>query len=173
LLREANKFDEAYRVLNQALEKSPNHIELLYETAMMAEKIGKPGEFEQLMRKLIKIKPDHAQAYNALGYELLERNERIPEAMQLVEKALQLAPDDAAIMDSVGWGYYRSGKLDESIKMLRRAYAGNANPEIAAHLGEVLWIRGQKEEAKKIWQSSLKDNSGNEQLQAVIKKFDP
>jgi tetratricopeptide (TPR) repeat protein len=173
LLREANKFDEAYRVLNQALEKSPNHIELLYETAMMAEKIGKPGEFEQLMRKLIKIKPDHAQAYNALGYELLERNERIPEAMQLVDKALQLAPDDAAIMDSVGWGYYRSGKLDESIKMLRRAYAGNANPEIAAHLGEVLWIRGQKEEAKKIWQSSLKDNSGNEQLQAVIKKFDP
>jgi tetratricopeptide (TPR) repeat protein len=173
LLREANKFDEAYRVLNQALEKSPNHIELLYETAMMAEKIGKPGEFEQLMRKLIKIKPDHAQAYNALGYELLERNERIPEAMQLVEKALQLAPDDAAIMDSVGWGYYRSGKLDESVKMLRRAYAGNANPEIAAHLGEVLWIRGQKEEAKKIWQSSLKDNSGNEQLQAVIKKFDP
>jgi tetratricopeptide (TPR) repeat protein len=173
LLREANQFDEAYQVLNQALEKFPNHIDLLYETAMMADKIGKPDVFEQLMRKLIKIKPDHAQAYNALGYEMLERNDRIPEAMQLVEKALQLAPDDAAIMDSVGWGYYRSGKLDESVKMLRRAYAGNANPEIAAHLGEVLWIRGDKEEAKKIWQSSLKENSGNEQLQAVIKKFDP
>ena len=93
--------------------------------------------------------------------------------MQLVEKALQLAPDDAAIMDSVGWGYYRSGKLDESIKMLRRAYAGNANPEIAAHLGEVLWMRGDKAEAKKIWQDSLKENSGNQELQAVIKKFDP
>jgi Flp pilus assembly protein TadD len=104
---------------------------------------------------------------------MLERNERIPEAMQLVEKALQLAPDDAAIMDSVGWGYYRSGKLDESVKMLRRAYAGNANPEIAAHLGEVLWVRGDKAEAKKIWQDSLKENSSNEQLQAVIKKFDP
>jgi tetratricopeptide (TPR) repeat protein len=173
LLREANQFDEAYRLLNQSLEKFPNHIELLYETAMIADKIGKADVFEQLMRTLIKIKPDHAQAYNALGYELLERNERIPEAMQLVEKALQLAPDDAAIMDSVGWGYYRSGKLDESIKMLRRAFAGNANPEIAAHLGEVLWIRGDKEEAKKIWQTSLKDNSSNEQLQAVIKKFDP
>ena len=173
LLREANQFDEAYRVLNQALEKLPNHIDLLYETAMMADKIGKPDVFEQLMRKLIKIKPDHAQAYNALGYGMLERNERIPEAMQLVEKALQLAPDDAAIMDSVGWGYYRSGKLDESVKMLRRAYAGNANPEIAAHLGEVLWVRGDKDEAKKIWQDSLKENSGNEQLQAVIKKFGP
>jgi tetratricopeptide (TPR) repeat protein len=173
LLREANQFDEAYQVLNQSLEKFPNHIDLLYETAMMADKIGKPDVFEQLMRKLIKIKPDHAQAYNALGYGMLERNERIPEAMQLVEKAMQLAPDDASIMDSVGWGYYRSGNLDESVKMLRRAFAGNANPEIAAHLGEVLWMRGDKEEAKKIWLDSLKENSGNEQLQAVIKKFDP
>jgi tetratricopeptide (TPR) repeat protein len=173
LLREANQFDEAYKVLNQALEKQPDNIDLLYETAMMADKIGKPDVFEILMRKLIKIKPDHAQAYNALGYGMLERNERIPEAMQLVEKALQLDPDDAAIMDSVGWGYYRSGKLDESVKMLRRAYATNANPEIAAHLGEVLWMRGDKAEAKKIWQDSLKENSGNEELQAVIKKFDP
>ena len=173
LLREANRFDEAYQVLNQALEKQPDHIDLLYETAMMADKVGKPDVFEKLMRKVIKIKPDHAQAYNALGYGLLERNERIPEAMQLVEKALQLAPDDAAIMDSVGWGYYRIGKLDESVKMLRRAYAGNANPEIAAHLGEVLWMRGDKAEAKKIWQDSLKQHSGNQELQAVIKKFDP
>lgn len=173
LLRDASQFDEAYNVLNQALEKQPDQVDLLYETAMMADKIGKPKVFEQLMRKVIKIKPDHAQAYNALGYGMLERNENIPEAMQLVEKALQLAPDDAAIMDSVGWGYYRSGKLDESVKMLRRAYAGNANPEIAAHLGEVLWVRGDKAEAKKIWQDSLKENSGNEELQAVIKKFDP
>ena len=173
LLREANQFDEAYHVLDQALEKFPNHTDLLYETAMMADKIGKLDVFEQLMRQLIKIKPDHAQAYNALGYGMLERNERIPEAMQLVEKALQLAPDDAAIMDSVGWGYYRTGKLDDSVKMLRRAYASDANPEIAAHLGEVLWVRGDKDEAKRIWQASLKENSGNEQLQAVIKKFDP
>ena len=173
LLREASQFDEAYRVLNQALEKQPEEIDLLYETAMMADKIGKPEVFEELMRKLIRIKPDYAQAYNALGYGMLERNERIPEAMQLVEKALQLAPNDPSIMDSVGWGYYRSGKLDESVKMLRRAYAGDANPEIAAHLGEVLWMRGDKAEAKKIWQDSLKNNPGNEPLQAVIRKFDP
>jgi Flp pilus assembly protein TadD len=173
LLREANQFDEAYRVLNQALEKLPNDVDLLYETAMMADKIGKPDVFEELMRKLIKIKPDHAQAYNALGYGMLERNERIPEAMKLVEKALQLAPNDPSIMDSVGWGYYRSGKLDESVKMLRRAYAGSANPEIAAHLGEVLWVRGDKAEARNIWRESLKANPGNEPLKAVMKTFDP
>ena len=173
LLRDANQLDEAYRVLNEALENAPDDVDLLYETGMMADQSGKPDVFETLMRKLIKIKPDYAQAYNALGYGMLERNEHIPEAMALVEKALQLAPDDASIMDSVGWGYYRSGKLDESVKMLRRAYAGNANPEIAAHLGEVLWVRGDKAEAKKIWQDSLKDNPGNAPLQAVIKKFDP
>ena len=173
LLRDEKKFDEAYQLLNQALAKFPDQPDLIYDTAMMADKVGKPAVFENLMRKLIKLKPDHAQAYNALGYGLLERNERIPEAMQLVEKALELAPDDASIMDSVGWGYYRNGKLDESVKILRRAYtASNANPEIAAHLGEVLWVRGDKQEAKKIWQESLKENSGNEQLQTVIKKFD-
>jgi tetratricopeptide (TPR) repeat protein len=140
---------------------------------MLADKIDKPALFEQLMRKLIKVKPDHAHAYNALGYSLLERNQRIPEAVRLVEKALQLAPDDFAIMDSVGWGYYRSGKLGESIKMLRRAFAGNPDPEIATHLGEVLWVRGDKEEAKKIWQDSLTANPGNALLQEIIKKFMP
>jgi tetratricopeptide (TPR) repeat protein len=173
LLRDEKKFDEAYQLLNQTREKFPDQPDLIYDTAMMADQIGKPDVFEKLMRQLIKLKPDHAQAYNALGYGLLERNERIPEAMQLVQKALELAPDDASIMDSVGWGYYRNGKLDESVKILRRAYsASNANPEIAAHLGEVLWMRGDKQEAKKIWQDSLKENSGNEQLQTVIKKFD-
>lgn len=173
LLREANRFEEAYQVLQKASEKLPNNPDLLYGTAMMADKIGKPEVFEQLMRKVIQIDPGHAQAYNALGYGLLERNERIPEAVSLVEKALQLAPDDVSIMDSVGWGYYRSGKLDDSVKMLRRAYAGNPDPEIAAHLGEVLWMRGDKAEAKKIWQESLKANPGNVPLQTAIKKFDP
>ncbi|MEO8331221.1 MAG: tetratricopeptide repeat protein [Gallionella sp.] len=172
-LREANRLPEAYQVLQNGLAKLPNHPDLLYGAAMLADTIGKPDVFEQLMRKLIQLQPDHAHAYNALGYGLLERNERIPEAMQLVEKALQLAPDDPAIMDSVGWGYYRSGKLEESVKMLRRAIAVNPDPEIAAHLGEVLWMRGEKAEAKKIWQESIKANPDNAPLQAVIKKFMP
>ena len=173
LLRDAKRPEDAYQVLQQGLEKLPNHPDLLYETAMMADKIGKPDVFEQLMRKLIQVKPDHAHAYNALGFSLLERNERVPEALELVEKALQLAPNDIAIMDSVGWGYYRSGRLDESVELLRRAFAGNPDPEIASHLGEVLWVRGDKEEAKKIWRDSLKANPENAQLQAVIKKFLP
>ena len=173
ILREANQNTEAYQVLQQGLAKLPDNPDLLYGTAMMADKLGKLDVSEQLMRKLIRLKPDHAHAYNALGYSLLERNERIPEAVQLVEKALQLAPDDPAIMDSVGWGYYRSGKLDDSVKMLRRAFAANPDPEVAAHLGEVLWVRGDKSEAQKIWQDSLKANPDSAPLQAVIKKFMP
>jgi Flp pilus assembly protein TadD len=144
---------------------------LLYEAAMLADKNGKYDVAEQLLRKLIQLKPDHAHAYNALGYSLIERNERLDEALALVEKALQLAPDDAAIMDSVGWGYYRSGRLDDSVNMLRRAFAGNPDPEIASHLGEVLWVRGDKEEARKVWQDTLKAHPDNALLQAVIKKF--
>lgn len=173
LLRGAQRLEDAYQVLQQGLTKLPNHPDLLYEAAMLADKTGKFDVFEQLMRKLIRIQPDHAHAHNALGYSLLERNERIPEAVDLVEKALQLAPDDFAIMDSVGWGYYRSGKLDESVELLRRALTGNPDPEIAAHLGEVLWVRGDHEEARKIWHDSLKANPGNALLQAVMKRFMP
>ncbi len=173
LLREAMQFSEAYHVLQQGLVKFPNHPELLYEAAMMGDRLGKYDVSEQLLRKLIQIKPDHAHAYNALGYSLLERNVRVAEAVLLVEKALQLAPGDHAIMDSVGWAYFRSGKLDESVKMLSRAFADNPDPEIAAHLGEALWARGDREQAAKLWQDSLKDNPGNVQLQAVIKRYLP
>ena len=171
LLREAQRNADAYEVLSQGLEKLPSHPDLLYETAMLADKLGKHDVAEQLLRKLIQLQPTHAHAHNALGYSLLERNERIEEALELVEKALQLAPADAAIMDSVGWGYYRNGRLDDSVNMLRRAFVANPDPEIAAHLGEVLWMRGDKDEARKIWQDSLKDHPGNALLQAIIKKF--
>lgn len=171
LLREAQRVEDAYQVLQQGLEKLPNHPDLLYETAMLADKTGRYEVSERLLRKLIQLKPDHAHAYNALGYSLLERNVRIPEALELVEKALKLAPDDPAIMDSVGWGYYRSGRLDESVNMLRKAFAGNPDPEVASHLGEALWARGDKDEARKVWQDSLQTHPGNALLQAVIKKF--
>lgn len=173
LLREVKRFDEAYRVLKQGLQKLPDDSELLYQAAMLADKLAHYEESEKLLHRLIKIKPDDAQAYNALGYGFLERNVRIAEAVTLVEKALQLSPGDHAIMDSVGWGYYRAGHLNRSVAMLRKAYAGNPDPEIAAHLGEVLWMRGDKEEAAKLWQDSLKTNPGNEPLQAVMKRFMP
>lgn len=173
LFREEHQYAAAYEVLQLGLSKLPNNPGLLYETAMMADKVGKSDVFEQLIRKLIQINPDNAYAYNALGYSMLDRNERIPEAVELVEKALQLAPDDAAIMDSVGWGYYRTGKLEESVRLLQRALTSNPDPEIAAHLGEVLWVRGDKDAAKIVWQDSLKDHPGNVFLQAVMQKFLP
>ena len=173
LLREARQVEAAYQVLLQGLEKLPNYPNLLYVTAMLADQLGKHDEFEQMMRKVIELKPDNAQAYNALGYSLLDRNIRIEEGMQLVEKANELAPDDAAVIDSVGWGHYRMGNLHKSLEFLRRAYSANPDPEIAAHLGEVLWAHGEKDQAKKIWDDSLKSHPDNPVLQAVIRKFQP
>lgn len=173
LLSQAGQLSEAYQVLEQGLAAFPANTDLLFEAGMLADKLGKYDASEKLLRKLIKIKPDHAHAYNALGYSMLERNVRVAEAVLLVEKALELTPDDHAIMDSVGWGYYRSGRLDESVAMLRKAYAGNSDPEIAAHLGEVLWIRGDKAEAEKIWQESLKSHPDSVPLQAVMKRYLP
>ena len=173
LLREAKQVELAYQVLMQGLEKLPNHPNLLYAAAMLADQLGKHDDFEQMMRKVIQIKPDDAQAYNALGYSLLDRNVHIEEGMQLVEKANQLAPDDVAIIDSMGWGHYRLGNLPKSLEFLRRAYDADPDPEIAAHLGEVLWANGEKDQASKVWKDSLKLHPDNVALQAVMKKFLP
>lgn len=171
MLRNARKFGAAYQVLRKGLKRFPEDADLLYATAIMAEKSGKPAEMERLLRKLIKMHPDNADAYNALGYSFLERNVRLKEGMRLVEKAYQLAPDNAAILDSMGWGYYRLGSLDKSLQFLKRAYAHTADPEIAAHLGEVLWMHGDREEARKVWTDALKENPQSKPLQAVMKKF--
>lgn len=173
MLRDAKQYDPASQVLIQGLEDFPNNQELLYEAAMVADRQGKTESFESYIRKLIKIAPDHAHAYNALGYSLLERNVRLNEGMQLVEKAYKLSPDDAAIMDSMGWGYYRLGDMPKSLEFMRRAYAAYPDPEVAAHLGEVLWQTGARDEAKKIWQDSLKEHPDSTVLQSVIKRFVP
>jgi len=173
LLSDAGRYPDAYRVLTQGLIKYPDQPELLYDAAMAADKLNQYAASEKLLRKLIKVKPDMAHAYNALGYSFLERRVHIKEAVILVEKALALSPDDPAIMDSAGWGYYRSGRLDDAVAMLKRSFAANADPEIAAHLGEVLWVRGDKSEAAKIWQNSLKDHADSEPLKAVIRRYLP
>ena len=173
ILREAKQFEAAYEVLMQGLEKLPNHPDLLYGAAMLADQIGKHEVFEQLMRKVIQIKPDNAHAYNALGYSLLDRNERLEEGMHLVEKANQLAPNDFAIIDSLGWGHYRLGNISKSLEFLQRAYDTYPDPEVAAHLGEVLWVHGEKEQAKKVLGEALKSHPDNTLLQEAIKKFMP
>ncbi|HUW51236.1 MAG TPA: tetratricopeptide repeat protein [Sulfuricella sp.] len=173
LLRDAKAYGEAFELLGKALEKLPNHPDLLYDHAMAAERVGKFDVLEQDLRKLIQIKPDDAHAYNALGYTLADRSERLDEALQLIEKGLSLAPDDLFILDSMGWVQYRMGQLEKAEDYLRRAYAGQHDAEIAAHLGEVLWVRGKHEEAEKIWRAALKENPGHEALMNVIKKFVP
>jgi tetratricopeptide (TPR) repeat protein len=171
LLTGAKQYQAAYHVLRQELEKLPSNPDLLYEAALLADKIGKPDELEKLIRKLLEEQPDNANAYNALGYSLLDRNVRVQEGMKLVEKAYSLSPNDAAITDSMGWGYYRLGNLDKSLEFLRRAFELDPDPEIAAHLGEVLWMHGDKDEARKVWNDNLKLHPDNATLQAVMKKF--
>lgn len=172
-LREAKQYEESFNVLARGLEAFPDQPELLYQSALIADRLKKYDKFEQLARRLIKVDPDNAHAYNALGYNFLERNVRIPEAMELVGKAYKLAPDDAAIMDSMGWGYYRLGQYARSLEFLQRAYKADRDPEIAAHLGEVMWKQGDQQGARKVWTDSAKENPDNEALKAVMKRFIP
>jgi len=119
------------------------------------------------------MKPDCAPAYNALGYTLAERNERLDEAQKLIEKALALTPDDHFILDSMGWVHYRMGRLDQELEFIRRAYDNQPDPEIAAHLGEVLWQQGKHEEAISTWDAALREYPDNEVLVNTAKKFHP
>jgi tetratricopeptide (TPR) repeat protein len=171
LLREANRTQEAFQVLSEGLQKQPEQPELLYDYALTAEKLERFDVLESNLRKLIEVRPDHAHAYNALGYSFAERNTRLPEARKLVEKALELAPDDYFIIDSLGWVLYRQGDLKGAVEQLRRAYNGRPDAEIGAHLGEVLWVMGEREEANRVWQESLKASPDNETLQKTIKRL--
>src|SRR2546423_1447027 len=171
LLRDANRPQDAYQLLAEALKSEPDQPELLYDFALTAEKLEKYDVLEANLRKLIEVKPDHPHAYNALGYSFAERNTRLGEARKLVEKALELAPEDYFIIDSFGWVQYREGDLKGAAQTLRRAYDGRPDAEIGAHLGEVLWMLGQRGEANRIWQESLQSAPDNETLLKTIKRL--
>jgi tetratricopeptide (TPR) repeat protein len=173
ILRDAGRLADAYAVLADGLVAHPDQPELLYETAMMAEKAGKLDAVEPTLRRLITVRPDHAHAYNALGYSLADRNERLDEAQQLIDKALQLAPEDPFILDSKGWVLYRRGDAQGALEVLKKAFALRADPEIAAHLGEVLWALGRKDEARQTWGDAMKASPGNEVLVGTVRKFAP
>jgi tetratricopeptide (TPR) repeat protein len=173
LLRDASDYQAAFDVLGRALEKMPNYPDLLYDHAMAAEKVNRIDVMEGNLRKLIEIRPDHAHAYNALGYTLADRNQRIEEAHRLIETALKLAPDDPFILDSMGWVLYRMGRSKEGLSFLQRAFKMRPDPEIAAHVGELLWATGQQGEALKVWREALKEHPTNEVLQSTIKRFNP
>ncbi len=171
MFRDTKDYKGAFDVLSHGLEKLPNYPDLLYDRAMIAEKLNKIDVLEKDLRKLIQLKPDYAHAYNALGYTLADHTTRLDEALKLIEKALQLSPDDPFIMDSLGWVQHRMGKNDKAADTLKRAFAIRPDPEIAAHLGEVLWAQNKRDEALVIWQGALKDAPQNEVLIGVLKKY--
>lgn len=173
VLREARDHAGAYDALDRGLGQLPDNPELLYDRAMAAEKVDRLDQLEKDLRKLIELRPEHAHAYNALGYTLADRTSRIDEAIALLGKALSLAPDDPFILDSMGWALYKARRLDESVDYLRRALRSRDDPEIAAHLGEVLWQRGERDEARRIWQGSLKSHPDNQQLRETLTRFQP
>jgi tetratricopeptide (TPR) repeat protein len=173
LLVQVKKYEEAYNLLDNAMNTMPNTPELVYDHAMAAERLQRLDVMELELRRLIQIKPDFAQAYNALGYSLADHNMRLDEARSLIEKALALSPNDYFILDSMGWVQYRLGKLDKAADYLRRAYTAQTDPEIAAHLGEVLWQQGKHDEAVKTWEEALREHPDNESLLNTTKKFKP
>jgi len=171
LLRDAREWAPALDVLSKASERFPDDADLIYERSMMAEKLGRTAEMEALLRKVIELRPSHYHAYNALGYSLADRKERLPEARELIAKALSFAPQEPFIVDSMGWVEYRMGKLDEAERLLRQAYGSRPDAEIAAHLGEVLWAAGQRDEAKRIWAEGSKRDPKNEALRETMQRL--
>src|SRR5205085_7132546 len=171
--RESKAWNETYDMLSKAVVTYPNSFELLYDRAMAAERVDKIDVLEKDLRRVIVMKPDYAHAYNALGYTLAEKTHRLAEARDLIEKAYKLSPDDPFILDSLGWVYYRLGNVDTALKHLQSAYDARPDPEIAAHLGEVLWKSGQRDAAQKVWRAALAENPNHESLLAVMQKYRP
>lgn len=168
LLKTANQAAQAMAVMEAAIERFPNNADLLYDYAMMAEAQKKLEQMELNLRRVIALAPNSQHAYNALGYSYADRNIHLDEALSLIEKALQLAPDDPFILDSYGWAKFRLAKLDEAEQALRRAYQLRPDPEIAIHLGEVLWSMGQKEQARQFWRDAKAKDPDNETLKSTL-----
>lgn len=171
LLRDNGRAATAYELLSSAIQRNPGDHDLLYDQALLAEKMRDYESMERLLRRLIALKPDYYHAYNALGYSFADRNTRLAEARTLVNKALEYAPDDPMIRDSLGWVEYRSGNLKKALEILQGAFKARPDPEIAAHLGEVLWMTGQRDQAVTVWREGLRLSSDNEVLGETMKRF--
>ena len=171
LLRDNKQYKPAYELLVERTKSGPPDYDLLYDQAMLAEKVGQPVEMERLLRLVIAGKPEYQHAYNALGYSLAERNVRLPEARILIQKALELAPDDPFITDSLGWVEFRSGNIAEALRILQGAYKAKPDADIGAHLGEVLWVSGKRDQALAIWREAVAMNADNETLLETLKRL--
>jgi tetratricopeptide (TPR) repeat protein len=171
ILRESRQWDEAYKVIGKAVQRFPEDSDLLYDQAMLAERLRHYDDMEKMLREVMRMAPDNANAYNALGYSLADRGVRMDEARQLIQKALAFKPGDPFITDSLGWLEYRAGNKDEAVRLLKEAYQSRPDPEIGAHLGELLWIQGQRDAAGQIWRDSLRADPDNEALKDTLQRF--
>lgn len=171
LLRDAQKHQEAFDIQTKAVALKPADNEMVYDQAMLAEKAGKLDVMEKLLRDIIARQPDYHHAYNALGYSLADRGERLPEAKQLISKALEYAPGDPFITDSLAWVEFRLGNAGEAARLLEEAFKKQPDAEIAAHWGEVLWSMGQRERAQSVWRDGLQINRDNDTLKDTIKRL--
>lgn len=166
--REHRRPQQAYNVMQAAMLELPEQPELMSEMAIVFDELQRHDEMEQLLRQLIKLQPEDPQPYNMLGYSLADRGLRLPEALQLIQKAVQLAPKDPFIQDSLGWIQFRMGHLQPALQILQTAYTQRPDAEIAAHLGEVLWVLGDKERAGRIWREGLLLNPDNTTLRQTM-----
>ena len=171
VLREAGQSEAAFDLLGAATKRNPGNADLLYDYALLAEKVGRLDVMEASLRQVIAQAPDNHHAYNALGYSLAERNIRLPEAFELIDKALKMAPDDPYIMDSMGWVQYRLGHLEQAEALLRRAYTLRNDAEIAVHLGEVLWKQGRQADAQRLWREARAKDPKNDTLKNTLSRL--
>jgi tetratricopeptide (TPR) repeat protein len=171
MLREAKRPLEAIKRLEAANERMPDTVEIKYELAMMYERNERLNDTERLLREVIALDPGHAHSYNALGYSLADRNQRLPEALKLITRALEIAPNDPFIMDSMGWIKFRLGDYVTAVQYLEKAYRVRPEADIAAHLGEALWMLGQRDAAIEIWKKALAKEADNATLQETIKRL--
>ena len=171
ILRNANQLEEAYEVYSLALQQMQNNPQLLYARALTAEQLGRVDEAVADLAHVVKNEPNNAEALNALGYTLVDMTGRVTEGKQYIEKALKLKPNDPAILDSMGWAYYRLGEHEKALRYLQQAFDKLKDPEIAAHLGEVLWVLGNKARAREIWDEALRETPKDKVLLNVIERF--
>lgn len=171
ILKDADLQAEAMELLSGAIEASPEKNDLYYARSLVAEQLGQLELAEQDLRKVLETEPDNAHALNALGYMLADGTGRYQEALQYIERAFALSPEEPAIIDSMGWIHYRLNDFDKALEYLRRAYALDQDAEIAAHLGEVLWMKGERGEARKLWKLVLDQDPENRFIKKVLQRL--
>lgn len=171
ILTRAGRYQEAWEVYTLALQQMPDNPQLLYARALVAEKLDRLAEALADLEKMVKANPEDPEALNALGYTLVDRTHRIEEGMALIRKAYAKRPDDPAIMDSMGWGWYRLGQPEKALDFLQKAWKRFPDAEIGAHLGEVLWVLGRQDEARRIWQAAREREPKNPVLLETLERF--